>query len=421
MAVVAPPRRQGLVPLSSAEARDRSIRRRVGITWALLYFNTLTYTSGSILHIPSHVGKGIAQAALPLALVVALTVNPKIRLRPNVFLCLMCLLAVDTVLTAVQVHAPGTTFRTFRLIEFVAALWLLTPWWGRRDLLLLRYHLRCLYVTLGVVLVGIPLSPGRAFAFAGRLSGIIWTMTPTQVAQYAGVAAGLTIILWLTRSLGGRIALLGVTLCVVLLLLTHTRTALVSLGAGVLIAGLSLFHVNARVRRFFAAGVAVVSIAIVTAAGVLTTWLARGQSTQGLLTLTGRTNFWALVLNTPRDRIQEIFGFGLSNASVNGLPIDSNWLAAYMQEGLFGVAICALILLFMLVYAFFQAPSQRAALALFILVYCLVDSFTEDAFTDVSTYLLHLTIAASLLAVVPLTRRDRSHAIAPFPDGTVQW
>ena len=174
-------------------------------------------------------------------------------------------------------------------------------------------------------------------------------------------------------------------------------------------------------RRFFAAGVALVSIAIVTAAGVLTTWLARGQSTQGLLTLTGRTNFWALVLNTPRDRIQEIFGFGLSNASVNGLPIDSNWLAAYMQEGLFGVAICALILLFLLVYAFFQAPSQRAALALFILVYCLVDSFTEDAFTDVSTYLLHLTIAASLLAVVPLTRRDRLHAIAPFPDGTVKW
>lgn len=420
MAVVAPTRRQGLITLSSAETRDRSIRRRVGITWALLYFNTLTYTSGSVLHIPSHVGKGIAQAALPLALLVALTVNPKLRLRPNVFLCLMCLLAVDAVLTAVQVHTPGTAFRTFRLIEFVAALWLLTPWWGRRDMLLLRYHLRCLYVTLGVVMAGLLLSPGRAL-LGGRLTGIIWTMTPTQVAQYGAVATGLTVVLWLTRRLGGRIALLGITFCMVALLLTHTRTALVSMSAGVLIAGLSLFPVNARVRRFFAAGIAAVSIAIMTAAGVLTTWLARGQSTQGLLTLTGRTNFWVLVLNAPRTRIQEIFGFGLSNASVDGLPIDSNWLAAYMQEGLFGVTICALILLFLLVSAFFQAPSQRAAIALFLLVYCLVDSFTEDAFTDVSTYLLHLTVAASLLAVVPLTRRDRLHTVAPFPDGAVKW
>ena len=147
------------------------------------------------------------------------------------------------------------------------------------------------------------------------------------------------------------------------------------------------------------------SIAVVTLAGVVTTWLARGETAQGLTTLTGRTNFWALVLNTPRTKFQEIFGFGLSNASVNGLPIDSNWLSAYMQEGLFGVVVSALILVFLLVAAFFQPPGVRRALALFIVTYCLLASFTEDAFTDVSTYLLQLTVAASLL-VVPLWRPD---------------
>ena len=153
-----------------------------------------------------------------------------------------------------------------------------------------------------------------------------------------------------------------------------------SLGAGVLIAGLSLFHVNARVRRFFAAGVAVVSIAIVTAAGVLTTWLARGQSSQGLLTLTGRTNSFGSRLAAQHAARQDPGDLRVRPVQRKRLtvsPIDSNWLAAYMQEGLFGVTICALILLFLLVYAFFQAPSERAALALFILVYCLVDSFTE--------------------------------------------
>jgi hypothetical protein len=209
----------------------------------------------------------------------------------------------------------------------------------------------------------------------------------------------LTVVLWLARLLSGRVTLVGVTVAVVTLLLVHTRTALVGLVAGVLVAGLSLFTINARVRKFFAAGAAAVSIAVVTVAGVITTWLARGQNTQGLATLTGRTNFWALVLNTPRNKFQEIFGFGLSNASVNGLPIDSNWLASYMQEGLLGVVVCALILVFLFVTAFLQPPSIRRALALFIVTYCALASITETGFSDASTYLLDLAVAASLLVM----------------------
>ena len=294
-------RRPGAVALSPAEAWDRSVRRRINAAWGLLYLNTLTFVAGiSILHIPSKFGKGIAQGALPLAILVLLTVNPKVKLRPNVFLCLVSLLVVDTVITGVEVHRFGTVFRTFRLAEFVAALWLLTPWWGRRDMLLLRCHLRWLYVGLGSVLLGLMISPHRAFSFDGRLTGAIWPMLPTQIAQYAAVAAGLTIVLWLARLLSGRITLVGVSAAVVILLLAHTRTALIGLVAGILVAGLSLFTVNARVRKFFAAGAAAVSIAVVTVAGVITNWLARGQNAQGLASLTGRTNFWALVLNTPR-------------------------------------------------------------------------------------------------------------------------
>jgi len=397
------------VPLSQAEARDRSIRRKVGAAWALLYFNTLTFVPGSILPIPSFLGTGLAQAALPLALLVALTVNPKVRLRPNVFLCLVSLLLVDTVITGASARDLGTVYLTFRLAEFVAALWLLTPWWGRDDMLLLWCHLRCLLVALGSVLLGLLLDPGHAFAAQntasaeGRLSGVIWPIVPTQVAQYAAVAAGLMVVLWLARLLTGRLTLAGVTAAVAILLLTHTRTALAGLVAGILVAGLSLFTVNARVRKFFAAGAAATSIAIISVAGLVTTWLARGENAQGLASLSGRTNFWALVLNQPRTRFQEIFGFGLSTTGANGLPIDSNWLAAYMQQGLFGVAICAMMLAWLFTTAFFQPRGVRRALALFLLTYCTLASYTEVGFTDASTYLLHLTVAASLIA--PLARR----------------
>jgi hypothetical protein len=388
----------GALQLDPAAEHDRSVRRRVGAAWALMFFNTLTFVSGlSALDIPSKVGKGLAQTALPLAILIALTVNPKIKVRPNILLCLMCLLVADTVLTATQTPHLGTLYRTFRLAEFVAGLWLLTPWWGRRDMMLLRIHLRCLWVALGSVILGLMVSPGRAFEYGGRLTGAIWPMYPTQVAQYAAVVIGLTIVLWLGRVVSGRATLVTVAVAVPILLLTHTRTALAGLVAGILIAGLSLFTVSARVRKFFATGVAIISIGAVTVVGIVTTWLTRGEDSAGLTSLTGRTSYWALVLSMPRTRFEEIFGFGLSNASVDGLPIDSNWLASYMQEGLFGVVVCALVLAFLFVAALFQSRGVRRALTLFLVMYCLVASLTEDAFTDVSAYLLHLVVAASLL------------------------
>jgi hypothetical protein len=68
-----------------------------------------------------------------------------------------------------------------------------------------------------------------------------------------------------------------------------------------------------------------------------------------------------------------------------------------MQEGLFGVGICALTLIFLFAAAVYQPQGLRRALIVFLVTYVSVASFTEVAFTDVSTYLLHLVVAASLL------------------------
>ncbi len=48
------------------------------------------------------------------------------------------------------------------------------------------------------------------------------------------------------------------------------------------------------------------------------------------------------------------------------------------------MVVCAVILLFLLVTAYFQPRGMRRALALFLVTYCLVASFTEVGFTDVS-------------------------------------
>ena len=339
-----------------------------------------------------------------MALLVALTVNRRVIVRPNVFLCLVGLLVIEAIVTSLQPQYLGTVYRTFRLAEFVAVLWLLTPWWGRRDLLLVRCHLASLGVVLGSVLLGLLVAPGHAMA-GGRLSGVLWVIPPTQVAHYAAVTLGLVVVLWLCGKVRGRATLLIAVVAVAILILTHTRTALVGMVAGILVAGLSLIVAKARVRKFFAAASVVASIAIITLSSVITTWLARGQGTQQLTELTGRTKVWGPLLAFPRDKFQEIFGFGLSNDSFNGLPIDSNWLASYQTQGLFGVVVCATILLFLLVTAYFQPRGVQRALALFLVAYCLVASFTEVGFTDASMYLLDLTLAASLLVPSAAGRR----------------
>jgi hypothetical protein len=395
--------RRAAAVLDPVAARERSVRRRLGVVWGLTFLNALGFV-GSVLPIPTVAGKIITQGALPAALIVALTVNRRVIVRPSAFMVVASLLPAEAILTALQPQYIGAEYRTFRLIEFCAVLWLLTPWWGRRDLLLVRYHLMTLAVILGSVLLGVLVAPGLALG-SGRLGGALWGIPFTQVAHYAAVTTGLVVVLWLCGHMPGRLTLLIVAVSGSMLLLTRTRTALVGLIAGILVAGLSLIVARTRVRKLFAIGGAIVAIAIMTLSSFITTYLARGEGTRQLAELTGRTKVWGPLLAFPRDRFQEIFGFGLSNSSFGGLPIDSNWLSSYQEQGLFGVAVCVLILLFLLVTAYFQPRGVHRALALFLITYCLIASFTEDGFTDATPYLLELALAASLL-LPPLAGRS---------------
>ena len=80
---------------------------------------------------------------------------------------------------------------------------------------------------------------------------------------------GLVVVLWLGGKVRGQATWLVAMLTVAMLLLTHTRTALVGMVAGILVAGLSLIVAKARVRKFFAAASIVVSIGIITLSSVI--------------------------------------------------------------------------------------------------------------------------------------------------------
>jgi hypothetical protein len=386
--------------LAVGPSTDRRVRRRVALAWGLLVLNVLTYYTQMtlLLPLPGVLGKLITQGALGGALLVALSVNRPVVLRRSVFLTLFTLLAAESLMTSVRAEFVfGTVFRAGRLALFVAVLWLLSPWWGRRDMLLVRCHVAALGAVLVTIAAGALAAPGLAFA-EGRLQGVIWPVPPTQVGHYAAMVAGLLTVLWLAGRVRRGLVLLVAPFAATLLLLSHTRTALAAATVGTVVAGLSLFNIRARVRRVFAAAVALVFVVAVTAAPTVTTWLARGQTADDLANLTGRRTVWDGVLDTPRSPFTFLFGFGLSDKSFEGLPIDSNWLATYYDSGLLGVTISAVVVLLGWVSACFCPDRPSRAVALFLVTYCGIASFTETSLSDASPYVLELTLAASLIA-----------------------
>ncbi len=384
--------------------RPDSRLRRIPVIWALLFLNALGPGQGVLLPIPHRISQIVTQGALFIALVLALTVNPRLRIRPNWFLGLYTLLAISSLMMSVRLIGLGTTYRSFRLIGFLLVLWLLTPWWGRRDLLVLRSQMRFLVLILGSVLLGLCIAPGKAMT-GGRLSGTLWPIPPPQVAHYAAEVAGLTALLWLCRLVSRRRALVVAVPALMVLVLTHTRTALMAMVVGLLVAGASLFLSTRRVRKTFATMLIVAVVIVVPASPFLTSWLARGESGQQLQSLTGRTVAWSLVLSNHRPTTNLIFGNGLSNDSVtglpvpadNGLPIDSSWISIYQDQGIVGEVLVGAIFLLLLLTALYRARGPTRALALFLIVYCLLAGINESGLGGASQYLLDLSVAASLL------------------------
>jgi hypothetical protein len=372
--------------------------------WGALFFNVLAFAADAttLLPVPHAVGQLLTQGSLGVALVLALAANPRAVVRPNLVLSLLTALSV--VALVVSMHGEfvfGSVYRASRLLGFLTVLWLLTPWWGRHDMLLLRCHRRVLGFVIGTVVLGALVAPGLAFEFEGRLRGVLWPIPPTQVSHYAAILFGTSAVLWMCRMTPGRRAAPQLLLTAAILVSTHTRTALGAVLVALAVALGSMFLGHVRARRVSALAMAGGVGAATIFASQLTAWLLRGQSMEEASQLTGRTKVWSAVFELPRPRLEQLFGYGLSDQSFDGLPVDNNWVATYLDQGWLGVVVQACVLLVLLLRAAAHERGPHRALALFLIVYCMVASVTETGFATASPYLLNLTVAAALLAPKP--------------------
>lgn len=383
----------------TARLTPSQVDRRIGAIWALLVFNGLGSPPGILL--PRSVAQIFTMAALAIALLLAFTLNRRLLIRPNLVLTLCTILALTAAMTGARgLAGVGAAIRSVRLFGFLGVLWLLTPWWGRRDLLLVRCHLRALIGVCGSVVLGLLVLPSPALtgSITGRLAGVLWPIPPTQVGEYAAVTAGIATVMWLSGSMSRKAALLLDAVAIPMVLLSRTRTALIAALVGVLLAGITLFLKRQRVRRIAGTVLLLVPLVAVTFAPAISGWFLRNQRSDQLGALTGRAQVWQHALAAPRTEFDRWFGFGLSDKSFGGLPIDSTWIAVYQDEGLVGAALVAAVLLELVIVTAFRRAGPERAVATFLVVYCIIASYTEVGLGDVSPYLLHVTVAASLLA-----------------------
>ncbi|MEU7516425.1 O-antigen ligase domain-containing protein [Streptomyces sp. NPDC042898] len=372
----------------------------VGTVWGLLALNTLGSAGAkTVVAIPRSLIQMVTMGALVAAFALALAVNPRARIRPSAFVFLLTLLLVPSVIASVHLEVGfGALFRCFRLALFVGTLWLLSRWWDG-GLTFVRHHIRMYFAVLVLVAVGLAVAPGTAMPeyYGGRLVGALWPLTPPQIGQYAAVVIGLTVLLLLGRrtSVAGAAAVIVPSL--VLLALTHTRTATLGLVIGLVLAIGSLVLTSSAARRFFAWSVLCATVAAVVFSSALRAWFLRGQSQENFSNLTGRAKVWDALLSAPRTAGETVFGTGLGDKSFDGLPIDNSWLAVYHEQGLIGIAIVAAIIIALGGVALLRPPSLPRACAIFLIGYCALSSYTEVGLGDASAYLLHLALAASLL------------------------
>ncbi|CAM5532215.1 MULTISPECIES: O-antigen ligase domain-containing protein [Streptomyces] len=375
--------------------------KAVGIVWLLLGLNTLGSAGAkTIVQLPRSLIQLVTMGSLVVAFALALALNVRLRIRPSAFVFLLTLLLVPSVISSVHLESGfGALFRCTRLALFVGTLWLVSRWWDG-SVAFVRHHIRMYFAVLVSVAAGLAISPGAAMPdlYGGRLVGALWPLTPPQIGQYTAVITGLTVLLLLGRQVDRTSAAVVIVPSLVLLALTHTRTATVGLLAGLALAVGSLLLTSAAARRFFTWTVLCATVAAVGFASALQAWFLRGQSKENFSSLTGRAKVWDALLAAPRTTGERFFGVGLGDKSFGGLPIDNSWLAVYNEQGLIGVCLVAAVLLVLGGVALLRPPSLPRACAIFLISYVAISSYTEAGLGDASPYLLHLALAASLLA-----------------------
>lgn len=360
-------------------------------------------------------------AILMLCVVALLMVlPPRAALRIPAPVALYLLYGTYVVISsAFQPDALQAIFRGTRLL-----LGLMVPvlLWSvvRGRFRLIVYANSAAYAGLALtVFAGVVLSPGLAWQEgkpfqSARLVGAFLPMMAPRVGEIGAILVGLAVVLWAQRKIGLMALAPAVLAGAALVVFSHTRTAALALALGLVVAfGTTLRSPVGRRGLGFVAGAAALALPFLP---TIIDWVIRGQDSEQLQKLSGRTAAWDFILGQPYDPQLFWLGHGLGEkrillrrgqGDINVVPIDNSWLDSFWETGAVGAVLVALAVLAAAVYALRTPGYAARTFAVFLMTYVLVASFNESGLCDFSSLTLLVLVSVLISAVDRGDTRDR--------------
>jgi len=231
----------------------------------------------------------------------------------------------------------------------------------------------------------------------GRLTGALPPLHPNEIAFLAAIP--MVYFIWRTANLDfNALRLAGIIALGIIIVLADSRTTF-----GAVFVAIALVVIrgsrNAVVKVAIVATMTVALVFLFSFTDVFKSLSDRG-GTSPVDTLGSRTIAWDAVLHSAPGTAQMLFGKGLATKKVGvegqwwtSQILDSSWISAYVQAGLVGLALAALLLLYAIVQAIRNMrPSADLWIGLLILV--MIRSVFESGLLDTSTSFIVLMLAA---------------------------
>jgi hypothetical protein len=391
-------------------------RRTAALVWILVFGSCLAWTGRPdfVIVLPPRVEQLGTAIAVVLAFWLALKLNPRLRLRGSWPVWLYALLPIVALMPALSGSAGGlgTVARASRFLFALVALALISPVWRSDPWVIVNAHTRALRLCIGAALISLAIGLGQNGE--GRLISQVPALQPPQVGQFAAVLAGMCAIQMLSHSPRLPRCPLWFALAVVALLLSKTRTPLIAGAVALGVALLLLAVSHSRAREVVVTLILLGPALYLIMEPAVQAFLTRGQGDELLSTLTGRTLAWARVHDFPRTGFQELFGIGYGDKSIDGLPIDNGYLAAYHEAGKIGLVIVCTAMAVITLRAFAYPKAANRAMAIFLVGFVAVASYTETGIGDMSAYVMHVLLAGILLTPLTLAQSgDHFQRVTP--------
>jgi hypothetical protein len=366
--------------------------------------------------------KGLLLGAIFLIALAATQPGFRTRVNPaSWFYVMYVLFAVATAFLLAEPMGPLT-----RLARFLLGLILMFLLW--RPLVqvperLVRAHLWAHLLLGATVVLSLAYAPSqawrplRSFGTGYRLQGVIIPMLPPRVGEVGAVLLGLALIGLVCRKLSTLPAVGLIVLGGVLIAASRTRTSAAAVAGGLVLALIITRKTwMGRIACLVVPGL--LGLAFLTI-GSLHTWLLRGQETQQITSLSGRTTSWQAVVDEKVSIQTAIIGHGLGNkrvllrrgeGDIDVMAIDNSWLGLYWETGLLAVAIVAIALILAWV-AVLRAPTPYIkACGALLLGYVTAASLNESGLSDLSSMTVHLLVAAAICDADRIRAQARASA-----------